>query len=56
MTLYIFLKNITLRSLMYRIIDDTDRDNLIVYETLDGIYGDICNKLKSHLVPEDERE
>jgi hypothetical protein len=38
MSLYIFLKNILIRGLMFRIIDDQDANNLAVYESLTNIY------------------
>lgn len=55
MGLYTFLKNVVIRSLMFRIIDEKDNDNLVVYETLLGIYTDINKKLKSKILPEDEK-
>lgn len=39
MSLYVFLKNIAVRALMFRIIDEKDLDNIVVYETLLAIYS-----------------
>lgn len=38
MNLYVFLKNLFLRALMFRIIDEKDTDNLVVYECLANLY------------------
>lgn len=38
MGLYVFLKNLVLRNLMFRIIDENDTENLVVFETLFSIY------------------
>ncbi len=39
MGLYVFLKNVVLRNLMFRIIDENDNENLVVFETLFAIYS-----------------
>jgi hypothetical protein len=39
MSLYVFLKNIAIRALMFRVIDEKDLDNLVVYQTLLAIYA-----------------
>jgi hypothetical protein len=51
MGLYTFLKNVVIRNFMFRIIDEKDRDNLVVYEILFGIYTEINKKLKSKILP-----
>lgn len=39
MGLYVFLKNLVLRNLMFRIIDENDTENLVVFESLLSIYS-----------------
>jgi hypothetical protein len=39
MSLYVFLKNIAIRALMFRVIDEKDLDNVVVYQTLLAIYA-----------------
>ena len=51
MGLYVFLKNVLLRALMFRIIDEKDIDNDSVYETLYAIYAEISKKVKSKILP-----
>lgn len=41
---------------MFRIIDETDTDNLVVYEMLATLYEEISKKLQSIYLPEDEKE
>lgn len=56
MGLYVFLKNVVIRTLMFRIIDEKETDNLEVYETLFAVYSEISRKMKLKLMPEDEKE
>lgn len=56
MGLYVFLKNVVIRTLMFRIIDEKETDNLAVYETLFAVYSEISRKMKLKLMPEDEKE
>lgn len=51
MSLYTFVKNIAIRSLMFRVVDEKDVDNLVVYETLYSLYFEISKKLKSGVLP-----
>lgn len=51
MGLYTFLKNVVIRNLMFRIIDEKDVDNLVVYETLFSIYLEFSKKLRSKILP-----